>query len=159
MQVAYGPAIVQMQAPKSEKTFHDYAETYSAPTFSIDSGFCGKKKKKDAEWDIHLSGSLRTTRKKGGLTSAEGCHHQPSSRQLDRVTPCRQKQRQQLGTLASKLSERAARVEQFVNTYSHSARSSSSMSDASSLQACSYEEADVKILLNINSIATRALQE
>ena len=56
--------------------------------------------------------------------------------------------------LASTHTERPVAIKQLVNAHSDSVFSSQAMSDASSLQACSHEKADARIILRINYLAT-----
>ena len=58
------------------------------------------------------------------------------------------------GMLASSRTERASVNKQLVNTISDLVLSSSSTSEASSLQPCSNDEADARIILNISYCAT-----
>ena len=60
--------------------------------------------------------------------------------------------------LENTLTERAAAVKQLVNTHSHSVLSSSAISNASSLQPCSHEEADIRIILHISYFTTLGIK-
>ena len=113
----------------AEEHFHPW-------TFSVDFGV---REKNDAV--VCFLGSLKATlERKGVLPPQEGVTISYLPQQLDRVSPYLQKLARSIWKAASTLRERAAAVKQFVITHSGSVLSSSSMSDASSLQPCSHEE-------------------